>query len=164
MSDITIPAGTSGEVIITGAIPAQVVAATLAASCTPTLEAAELAAVRLFPRQVRPVLAALLETSRDEVLPVRVSHAVGHADTAAVMGRDIGLALAPGGRVQLDTAAVLLVGAYVGPRLPEGATTLPAGAEISWFLLGVGRHAAGRVRRAAADVEAAERAAREDEA
>ena len=61
--------------------------------------------------------------------------AVGHADTAAVFSDVIG--------VQIHVARVsvalrrhetsLIVGQYRGPRLPEGATTLPEGAEIEWW-------------------------------
>lgn len=162
MNTITIPASAAGEVLIINAIPAQVVSATMARSCAPHLEAVEMTAVRIFARNVRAVLLAVLDTSREEVLPLRVSHAVGHADTAAIMGGEIGLALAPGGRVQVETASIMLVGAYVGPRLPEGATTLPAGAGIEWLLVGIGSHACGRIRRAAADVDAADRAAAGD--
>jgi hypothetical protein len=32
----------------------------------------------------------------------------------------------------------LLVGQYVGPRLEEGAKTLPAGADIKWCLVTIG--------------------------
>jgi hypothetical protein len=31
-----------------------------------------------------------------------------------------------------------LVGQYIGPRLEVGATTLPAGAKVDWFLVSVG--------------------------
>ena len=63
---------------------------------------------------------------------------VGHADTAAVFSSELGrqvecnrttVALQPGDRV--------LVGQYTGPRLPEGATELPEGAAIQWWLVKV---------------------------
>lgn len=63
-----------------------------------------------------------------------VTSAVGHADTAGIfsniLGRDI-----PANRVAitLEDRMVLLVGQYVGPRLPEGATSLPEGATIEWW-------------------------------
>lgn len=62
--------------------------------------------------------------------------AVGHADTAAVFSRSLG--------VQLEARRVtfkmregdrILVGQYTGPRLPEGATALPEGATITWWLV-----------------------------
>jgi hypothetical protein len=63
---------------------------------------------------------------------------VGHADTALLLtellGQEvkmnrIGLSLEPGDQ--------LLVGQYNGPRLPEGATSLPEGATVRWYLLNV---------------------------
>ena len=64
--------------------------------------------------------------------------AVGHADTAAVFSSVLGVEI-PCNRVTVtlregDTA---LVGQYSGPRLPEGATTLPEGAAIKWVAVGV---------------------------
>ena len=63
---------------------------------------------------------------------------VGHADTARLFSRLLGrevafnratLRLQPGDRV--------LVGQYRGPRLPEGATELPEGAAVAWYLVEV---------------------------
>ena len=58
---------------------------------------------------------------------------VGHADTAALLSAEIGR------EVQMNRVSytmgdddVLLVGQYQGPRLPEGAKELPAGAKIAW--------------------------------
>jgi hypothetical protein len=71
--------------------------------------------VRFAPIQ-RPVLDGLQWTS-----------AVGHADTAALLGvpmARITVALKPG-----DT---LYVAQLQGPRLPEGTTVLPAGSSFAW--------------------------------
>jgi hypothetical protein len=59
---------------------------------------------------------------------------VGHADTAAVMSSLLGLDV-PVNRasVELVVGDRLIVGQYSGPRLPEGATTLPEGAQIRWI-------------------------------
>ena len=63
---------------------------------------------------------------------------VGHADTATVFASELrrpvecnrmSVTLQPGDRV--------LVGQYTGPRLPEGATELPEGATIQWWLVKV---------------------------
>lgn len=35
--------------------------------------------------------------------------------------------------VKLEPGVLILVGQYIGPRLPEGATTLPEGASIEWW-------------------------------
>ena len=64
--------------------------------------------------------------------------AVGHADTAAVFSSVLGVEI-PCNRatVALKEGDVALVGQYSGPRLPEGATTLPEGATIKWLIVGV---------------------------
>lgn len=64
--------------------------------------------------------------------------AVGHADTAAVFSTVLGINV-PANRVTvtLSKGETVLVGQYVGPRLPEGATTLPEGATIKWLLVEV---------------------------
>ena len=66
--------------------------------------------------------------------------AVGHADTAAVFADVLGVPV-PTNRVSvtLEDGDTALVGQYSGPRLPEGATTLPEGATIRWMIVGVFR-------------------------
>ena len=66
--------------------------------------------------------------------------AVGHADTAAVFSSVLGVEI-PCNRatVALKDGDVALVGQYSGPRLPEGATSLPEGAAIKWMVVGVRR-------------------------
>ena len=76
-----------------------------------------LSRVRITPMACRPVLDGLAWQS-----------AVGHADTAAVLGvpmARITVALKPGD--------VLYVAQLRGGRLPEGCTTLPAGFEFDWI-------------------------------
>ena len=60
--------------------------------------------------------------------------AVGHADVAAIYSAALGIDI-PVNRVsvKLEPRDELLVGQYVGPRLPEGATALPDGATIEWW-------------------------------
>lgn len=60
--------------------------------------------------------------------------AVGHADTAAVFSEQLGFTV-PMNRVSLALHAgdVAVIGQYRGPRLAEGASTLPAGATIQWL-------------------------------
>ena len=64
--------------------------------------------------------------------------AVGHADTAAVFSNVLGVTV-PCNRatVALKEGDVALVGQYSGPRLPEGASTLPEGAAIKWMVVAV---------------------------
>lgn len=77
------------------------------------------------------------------------SNAIGHADTDAVVrchlegvARDGGLSLTiPVGKretVKFDTTVILVVAQYKGPRLPEGATVLPVGAEIEFWAVSHG--------------------------
>lgn len=66
----------------------------------------------------------------------QIVSAVGHADTATLLGQELEREV-PANRVSisLEPGDVLLVGQYVGPRLPEGATTLPEGATIEWWVV-----------------------------
>lgn len=59
---------------------------------------------------------------------------VGHADTAAVFADLLG-APVPCNRetVMVDGGAEFILGSYRGPRLPEGAHTLPEGGSIDWY-------------------------------
>lgn len=60
--------------------------------------------------------------------------AVGHADTAEVMSSILGLPVETNREtVSLRFGDSAVIGQYSGPRLPEGAKTLPEGAEIRWF-------------------------------
>lgn len=64
--------------------------------------------------------------------------AVGHADTAAVFAAELGVPVVCDRRtVTLQRGDQALVGQYIGPRLPEGATALPPGATIAWRLVDV---------------------------
>lgn len=60
----------------------------------------------------------------------RFVSAVGHADTAALLG-------VPCNRVSVKLAQFgdwLYIAQYKGPRLPEGTTTLPEGASFDWVI------------------------------
>jgi hypothetical protein len=71
--------------------------------------------------------------------------AVGHADTARVIGALLSLPEADINRmvevaqtrptVKMAGRDKALVAQYIGPRLPEGATKLPEGARIEFFLV-----------------------------
>lgn len=63
---------------------------------------------------------------------------VGHAETAAIFTALLGTEI-PMNRatIQLEGGEAVLVGQYSGPRLPEGATTLPEGATIKWLYVSV---------------------------
>jgi len=65
-----------------------------------------------------------------------VFSAVGHADTARIFAADLGRDV-PVNRVSitLTVSDRFLIGQYLGQRLPEGATELPAGARIAWLVV-----------------------------
>lgn len=67
-----------------------------------------------------------------------VFSAVGHADTARIFSRLLARDV-PTNRVNvmLSAADRFLIGQYLGPRLPEGATELPPGARIAWLVVSV---------------------------
>ena len=83
---------------------------------------------------------AVREITKDVAasLAANCTSAVGHADTAAVFSSVLGVEI-PCNRatVALRDGDVALVGQYSGPRLAEGATTLPEGAAIKWMVVGV---------------------------
>ena len=66
----------------------------------------------------------------------RFASVVGHADTAAVFSSILGLDV-PCNRATfiMDEGTTLFVGQYKGPRLPEGATSLPEGATVDWAMV-----------------------------
>lgn len=67
-----------------------------------------------------------------------LTSAVGHEDTAAVFSSVLGIPV-PMNRATLvlKPGATAVLGQYTGPRLPEGAKTLPEGATIKWLLVRV---------------------------
>lgn len=69
-----------------------------------------------------------------------ITSAVGHADTAALFSSLLGVTI-PANRIDVTfdvtgrngTWEWAVLGQYKGPRLPEGATTLPDDATIEWY-------------------------------
>lgn len=84
---------------------------------------------RLEYRQVTVDEARSLLTERD------CYQAVGHEQTVGLANAQLGSDLLQFNRVsvRLESGDDLVLCQYVGPRLPEGATTLPEGAEIRWY-------------------------------
>lgn len=80
------------------------------------------------------VVVVPVDDPKDVVAGREFTSAVGHADTANLFSGLLGVDV-PAQRVnvKLTVEDTLLVGQYVGPRLPEGATTLPEGASIIWL-------------------------------
>ena len=75
-----------------------------------------------------------------------VVSAIGHADTARLVGAQLGVELQADRRSITLGDELMLVAQYIGPRLPEGTTELPAGARIEFFAvrLATGEELAGR--------------------
>jgi hypothetical protein len=73
-----------------------------------------------------------------KLIDVGIESCVGHTDTAAVFSQQLGINI-PAVRttVELTHDETIIVGQYSGPRLPEGATALPEGATIKWFMIHV---------------------------
>lgn len=60
--------------------------------------------------------------------------AVDHAADAAVFSGILGYPVEVNRvSVKVDSKTILLVGQYIGPSLPEGATTLPEWAVMEWW-------------------------------
>lgn len=67
-------------------------------------------------------------------VPADVESAIGHVDTAKVVSNILGFEVKTNRvSIKLTERDVLYVAQYTGPRLPEGATTLPEGASLEFF-------------------------------
>lgn len=67
-------------------------------------------------------------------VPADVESAIGHQDTAKVVSDILGFEVKPNRvSIKLNENDVLYVAQYTGPRLPEGATTMPEGAILEFF-------------------------------
>lgn len=71
---------------------------------------------------------------KKEEVPREVISAIGHVDTAAVVSDELGFEV-PSQRitVSLEENDILYVAQYRGPRLAEGTTKLPEGAQIKYM-------------------------------
>ena len=74
-----------------------------------------------------------LEDARRLVSNGLTSH-IGHADMANVVGTLLEKEV-PMNRDTMKFHGVLLVAQYTGPRLPEGTTELPEGANVEFWLV-----------------------------
>jgi len=74
----------------------------------------------------------------EEVAALPLESAIGHADTAKVVGDLLGIdLLANRVNISLNPGDNMVVAQYIGPRLQEGATQLPDGARIEFRLVKV---------------------------
>jgi hypothetical protein len=76
-----------------------------------------------------------VDEARSLLQETEINQAVGHEQTVTMANAQIGADLLQFNRVsvRLEDGDDLVLCQYVGPRLPEGATTLPEGAEIRWY-------------------------------
>jgi len=90
-----------------------------------------------MPASIKVTEISLLEAI--EIFADGIDSAVGHIDTAAVLGGQLGMLVSANRvTVALKEGDVAVVGQYRGPRLPEGCTVLPEGSTIQWLLVEVG--------------------------
>lgn len=75
-----------------------------------------------FSLQMLSNLNSDISITKVDKLPTGLVSAIGHADTAAVLGVDMNRV-----NVSLDDGDTLYVAQLTGGRLPEGSTTLPDG-------------------------------------
>lgn len=94
--------------------------------------------INMLPRERRDVsFKPLTVEEAREFADDGVESAVGHPDTATILSAMLGILVEVNrANVVLEAHKVrLLVGQYRGPRLEAGATTLPEGANIEWWLV-----------------------------
>jgi len=88
------------------------------------------------PRIPRPIDSPAEWLAEWDKVGATIGSVVGHSDAAAVFSAVLVRPVAVNRvSVQLDHDVLLLIGQYIGPRLPEGATTLPEGARIEWWIV-----------------------------
>jgi len=85
--------------------------------------------LKSFPAKV--TIEEIAEPSKEELQ--KMDSAVGHADTAAVLGVECVRK-----NVALDTGDEVVVAQLTGGRLPEGSTTLPEGFAFKWLKVTIG--------------------------
>jgi len=81
---------------------------------------------------------AISPAEAKEVLADGFISAIGHEDMARILSAVLGLEV-PANRatIEVQPGDRLVVAQYKGPRLPEGATRLPEGARVEFFLVEV---------------------------
>jgi len=76
------------------------------------------------------------EIVRRAIKAENVLSIVGHDVTAKLFSQELGIPI-PCNRITytVKPGDAILIGQYSGPRLIEGATSLPEGAKISWWMV-----------------------------
>ena len=92
----------------------------------------ETISVKVTPVSLEQVKAIITENKDNFV------SAIGHVDTARILSNMLEIEVAVSrANVKIISGDYAVVAQYVGPRLPEGATQLPEGAEIRFFVVNV---------------------------
>lgn len=100
----------------------------------------------MLPESVNPHVVEFAPLTIDKVRTILgdgFTSAIGHADTACILSEVLGIPV-PMNRVSVKlpmgtpdwyhrTEVLAIVAQYNGPRLPEGTTTLPEGAEFRFY-------------------------------
>jgi hypothetical protein len=88
--------------------------------------------------EAKVFIARISPGAAHEFLAGGFESAVGHESTAALIAADLCLPVRPDRRsIRIEPGDRLIVAQYIGPRLPEGATALPEGARLEYFLVEV---------------------------
>ena len=86
-----------------------------------------------FPCSIRAQEISL-EELKEELRTSNWESSIGHGDMAKVLSEMTGFNIPANRRNDsLENGDVLLIAQYTGPRLPEGATSLPEGAKIKFI-------------------------------
>lgn len=87
----------------------------------------------MLPMEAMMNIIRVRKITTDEI-PTDVESAIGHQETAKVVSSMLGFEVKPNRvSIRMSESDVLYVAQYTGPRLPEGATTLPEGASLEFF-------------------------------
>ena len=85
---------------------------------------------------IDPQIEAIPTYKVRELLKDGFTSYIGHRDLANIVSKDLGIDIPYNrGHLTWKGDAVLIVAQYRGPRLPEGATELPQGAKIEYYLI-----------------------------
>lgn len=92
----------------------------------------------LTARYPRPVNDPITQLKEFEKFPnhYQIVSAVGHQDTANIFANVLNRPISFNRQtIKLLPGDIAIIGQYIGPRLPEGATSLPEGATIEWWII-----------------------------
>jgi len=86
-----------------------------------------------FKLNIKP----MSQTETSNILKsTKFTSAIGHADMANVLTNLLGVSIEPNRiTLNINSGDTLIVAQYIGPRLPEGTTELPANAEIKFYYI-----------------------------